>query len=134
LLAPEDTNMSLAINKLSALSGRFLRRKNRAGAPHGCDTRSESSNKLPFTSDAAPDPRFLLAVGRETEEVRRFQEAIVRKASRFGSLQDDLSQVLAQTSCILEDLEQTKSELAKRDALGKFEREARDTRYSTARN
>jgi hypothetical protein len=131
--------MSTTMNTLSLLTAGLLGGKARVSAPEGSLFLSDAASDpaAPSADDAgndgasaevaAPgDMQFLSAVGRETEEVRRRQETIIRKANWLGSLEDDLAEVFAHTSQLLADLEQTKSELAKREAVGKLEREARD--------
>ena len=80
----------------------------------------------PAPNGAAVSPRFLSEVGRENEEVRRRHDSILRKAGLLISLEDDLAEVFDHTGQILDDLERTKADLAKREAIGKFEREANE--------
>jgi crescentin len=118
--------MSLAMNTLSLLTAGLLGGKNRAGAPEEPELLQEPSVEAPVKDEGAMNAQFLSAVGRENEDIRRRHESIIRKASLLSSLEDDLSEIFGHTSQILDDLERTKSELAKREALIKFERESRE--------
>ena len=118
--------MSLAMSRISSLTVRLLSRINLREAAWARRLQADQSSQASIRDDSAVNAQFLSAVGRENEEVRRRHESIIRKASLLSSLEDDLSEVFDHTSQILDDLEQTKSELAKREAIGKFEREANE--------
>ena len=116
--------MSFASDKISSLTARLLGGKSNGV---GISDRPEPTmDENPAPNGVAHSPRVLTEVGRENEEVRRRQDSILRRAGLLSSLEDDLADVFEHTSQILDDLERTKAELAKREAIGKFEREANE--------
>ena len=114
------------MSKMSMLTALLRGAKIPANPTPGNDSQEDSSSRLPMQDDAAINAEYLSAVGRENEEIRRRHDSIIRKAGLLSTLEDDLSEVFGHTSQILDDLERTKSELAKREAIGKFEREANE--------
>ena len=120
------TRKSSAMSKMSMLTALLLGAKIPANPAPVNDFQEDSSSRLPMKDDAAINAEYLSAVGRENEEIRRRHDSIIRKAGLLSTLEDDLSEVFGHTSQILDDLERTKSELAKREAIGKFEREANE--------
>ncbi len=118
--------MHLAIGKVSALAARVLSTR-----PANSESPVEEPRPTPPVAhdlEAAPEPEpeALSAVGRENENVRRRHEEIFRKAQWLVSLQDDLADAFGHSERTLEDLARTKLELAKLEAIGKFEHEAHE--------
>jgi len=120
--------MSLAMNTLSLLTAGLLGGRNREALEEPAPIPEQAVDTA--DKNALSDAQFLSAVGRENEDIRRRHESIIRKASLLSSLEDDLSEIFGHTSQILDDLEKTKSELAQREALIKFERETREAAQS----
>ena len=118
--------MGLAMNKISLLTARLMGARNHTSVMLTGDPPKQSSIVSPEADAFADNGQLLSDVGRENEDMRRRHESIIRKANLLSTLEDDLCDVFGHTSQILDDLERTKSQLAKREAIGKFEREANE--------
>jgi chromosome segregation ATPase len=68
----------------------------------------------------------LLAVARDSADIRRDHDAILTKAAALGTLQEDLLAVFDRAYQALEQLAEARSQLSKAEAVAKFEREARE--------
>ncbi len=69
----------------------------------------------------------LLAVARDSADIRRDHDAILSKAATLNTLQEDLLAVFDRAYQALEQLAESRSQLSKAEAVAKFEREARET-------
>ncbi len=69
----------------------------------------------------------LLAVARDSADIRRNHDAILTKTATLSTLQEDLLTVFDQAYLALEQLAEARSQLAKAEVVTKFEREARET-------
>ena len=68
----------------------------------------------------------LLAVARDSADIRRDHDAILLKAASLSTLQEDLLAVFERSYQALEQLAEARSHLAKAEAVAKFERDARE--------
>ncbi len=69
----------------------------------------------------------LLAVARDSADIRRDHDAILTKAATLSTLQEDLLAAFDRAYQALEQLAESRSHLAKAEAVAKFEHEARET-------
>jgi chromosome segregation ATPase len=69
----------------------------------------------------------LLAVARDSADIRRDHDAILTKTATLTTLQEDLLAVFDRAHQALEQLAEARSHLAKAEAVAKFERDARET-------
>ena len=81
----------------------------------------------PASPPTAPElmERSLLAVARDSADIRRNHDAILTKAATLSTLQDDLLEAFDRAYLALEQLAEARSQLARADAVAKFEREER---------
>jgi len=81
----------------------------------------------PASPPTAPElvERGLLAVARDSADIRRNHDAILTKAASLSTLQDDLLEAFDRAYLALEQLAEARSQLAKAEAVAKFEREER---------
>ena len=68
----------------------------------------------------------LLAVARDSADIRREHDAILAKASALANLQDELHAAFDRAYHALDELAEARSQLAKAERTAKFEREARE--------
>ena len=68
----------------------------------------------------------LLAVARDSADIRRDHDAILLKAASLSTLQEDLLAVFERSYQALEQLAEARSHLSKAEAVAKFERDARE--------
>ena len=122
--------MSISLEHRSSIFAWFSSSKRQAddffARLHGFLHKTTSSQVSSQVKEELTPDQFLSEIGRENEVVRREHESVVSKVKALLALEDDIARVFARTDAIMDDLEVTKSELAKREALGRFEREARD--------
>ena len=69
----------------------------------------------------------LLAVARDSADIRREHDAILAKASTLATLQNELHAAFGRAYHALDELAEARSQLAKAERTAKFEREARET-------
>ena len=69
----------------------------------------------------------LLAVARDSADIRREHDAILTKASALANLQDELRGAFDRAYHALDELAEARSQLAKAERTAKFERDARET-------
>ena len=68
----------------------------------------------------------LLAVARDSADIRRDHDAILTKAATLNTLQEDLIAVFDRAYLALDQLAEARSQLAKAEVVAKFEHEARE--------
>ena len=68
----------------------------------------------------------LLAVARDAADIRRDHDAILTKTATFSTLQEDLHGAFERAYQALEQLAEARSQLAKAEAVARFEHEARE--------
>jgi chromosome segregation ATPase len=68
----------------------------------------------------------LLAVARESADIRRNHDAILTKTATLNTLQEDLLEAFDRAYQALEQLAEARSQLAKAEAVAKFEHDARE--------
>ncbi len=69
----------------------------------------------------------LLAVARDSADIRREHDAILAKASTLANLQNELHAAFDRAYQALDDLAEARSQLAKAERTARFEREARES-------
>lgn len=118
--------MSLTTDAVSALKSRLFSVTNR---PDGPDAGALVAS---IVAPAGPEINLmgddgLMAVGRDSANIRDLHDAILRKASLLTTLQDDLYLAFERTYGALDQLADARSQLAQAEAVAHVEKEARET-------
>jgi chromosome segregation ATPase len=115
--------MSVTNDAVSGFRNRFL------SVIHRGDPKFPQTN-LPSEPQLSSQPNVmeqsLLAVARDSADIRRDHDAILVKAASLSTLQEDLLGVFERSYQALEQLADARSHLAKAEAVAKFERDARE--------
>jgi chromosome segregation ATPase len=115
--------MSLTNDAVSVFKTRFLSVIHRNESKLSQVDVSEEAS--PSTVPTLPD-QSLLALARDTADIRRGHDAILTKAATLSTLQEDLLAVFERAYQALEQLAEARAHLAKAEAVAKFEHDARE--------
>jgi chromosome segregation ATPase len=114
--------MSLTHDAVAALKNTFL---------PGLQRSERKLIEAPLIEEASPPTapdlleQSLLAVARDSADIRRSHDAILAKAASLTSLQEDLLEAFDRALLAIEQLAEARSQVAKAEAVAKFEREER---------
>lgn len=115
--------MSLTNDAVNALKNTFLPKtqKQELKAPEPPMIVETSPSTAPTLLEQS-----LLAVAQESADIRRNHDVILTKAATLNTLQEDLLEAFDRAYQALEHLAEARSQLAKAEAVAKFEHDARE--------
>jgi chromosome segregation ATPase len=114
--------MSLTHDAVAALKNTFL---------PGLQKSERKLIEAPLIEESSPPTapdlleQSLLAVARDSADIRRSHDAILAKAASLTTLQEDLLEAFDRALLAIEQLAEARSQVAKAEAVAKFEREER---------
>jgi DNA repair exonuclease SbcCD ATPase subunit len=116
--------MSVTNDAVSGFRNRFLAVIHRGDQKFPQSTVQADTKLLPVSNVLE---QGLLAVARDSADIRRDHDAILLKAASLNTLQEDLLAVFERSYQALEQLAEARSHLSKAETVAKFERDARES-------